>query len=271
MRFAYLAVLRMFRWFALLARSDRAKDAEILILRHQDAVLQRQVKNLVLRALPGRVLRGAGRPGVRLRMLLICGVRHLTRGAGRAPPCALASRPLAGPASPPAAAGSAMPPAGPGAAPPPPSPPNRSRQAIFTPFSASVLPGPAAIVISQSVIRSVSGSAATCPRNPSRRFDFDLRVCRACRSTVLIILSGATLRAIRHRPSVPSLPPAGSTSCPATSAKSPSVSAAAASRSGASGPARTSSTASASLTRSLTRPCFAAGSSQSMSGLPVRE
>jgi putative transposase len=44
MRFAYLAVLRMFGWLALLARSDRAKDAEILILRHQVAVLQRQVQ-----------------------------------------------------------------------------------------------------------------------------------------------------------------------------------------------------------------------------------
>jgi hypothetical protein len=32
-------------WLALLARSGRAKDAEILILRHQVAVLQRQVKN----------------------------------------------------------------------------------------------------------------------------------------------------------------------------------------------------------------------------------
>jgi putative transposase len=43
-RFTYLAVLRVFGWLALLARSDRAKDAEILILRHQVAVLQRQVK-----------------------------------------------------------------------------------------------------------------------------------------------------------------------------------------------------------------------------------
>ena len=43
-RFAYLAVLRVFGWLALLARSDRAKDTEILILRHQVAVLQRQVK-----------------------------------------------------------------------------------------------------------------------------------------------------------------------------------------------------------------------------------
>ena len=37
-------MLRVFGWLALLARSDRAKDAEILILRHQVAVLQRQVK-----------------------------------------------------------------------------------------------------------------------------------------------------------------------------------------------------------------------------------
>jgi putative transposase len=43
LRIVYLAVLRVFGWLALLARSDRAKDAEILILRHQVAVLQRQV------------------------------------------------------------------------------------------------------------------------------------------------------------------------------------------------------------------------------------
>lgn len=43
LRLAYLAVLRMFGWLALLARSDHAKDAEILILHHQLAVLQRQV------------------------------------------------------------------------------------------------------------------------------------------------------------------------------------------------------------------------------------
>ena len=37
-------MLHVFGWLALLTRSDRAKDAEILILRHQVAVLQRQVK-----------------------------------------------------------------------------------------------------------------------------------------------------------------------------------------------------------------------------------
>lgn len=42
-RFAYLAVLRVFGWLALLARSDRAKDLEILILRHQLAILMFRV------------------------------------------------------------------------------------------------------------------------------------------------------------------------------------------------------------------------------------
>ena len=41
---AYLAALRVFGWLVLLARSDRAKDAGILILRHQVAVLQRHAR-----------------------------------------------------------------------------------------------------------------------------------------------------------------------------------------------------------------------------------
>jgi hypothetical protein len=44
LRLAYLVVLRVFGWLALPACSDRAEDTEILILRHQVAVLQRQVK-----------------------------------------------------------------------------------------------------------------------------------------------------------------------------------------------------------------------------------
>ena len=39
LRFAYLVVLRVFGWLAVPARPDRAKNAEILILRHQVAVL----------------------------------------------------------------------------------------------------------------------------------------------------------------------------------------------------------------------------------------
>ena len=44
LRFAYLAALWVFDWLALAARSGRAKDAEIPILRHQVAVPRRQVK-----------------------------------------------------------------------------------------------------------------------------------------------------------------------------------------------------------------------------------
>jgi putative transposase len=75
-------MLRMFGWLALLARSDRAKDAEILVLRHQAAVLQHQVKVPRLSRADRAVLAALARllPGSHLRTLrLIVSPRTLPR------------------------------------------------------------------------------------------------------------------------------------------------------------------------------------------------
>jgi hypothetical protein len=41
LRLVYLMLVRVRSWLALLARSDTAKDVEILTLRHEVAVLRR--------------------------------------------------------------------------------------------------------------------------------------------------------------------------------------------------------------------------------------
>ena len=72
-------------WLALLARSDRAEDAEILILRHQVAVLQRQVKAPRLSWADRAVLAALARllPGSQLRHLrLIVSPRTVLRSLG---------------------------------------------------------------------------------------------------------------------------------------------------------------------------------------------
>src|SRR5499425_2319117 len=82
LRFAYLTVIRVFSWLALLARSDRAKDTEILILRHQVEVLQRQVMTPRLSWADRAVLSALARllPGSRLRQLrLVVSPRTLLR------------------------------------------------------------------------------------------------------------------------------------------------------------------------------------------------
>jgi putative transposase len=82
MRFAYMVVLRVFGWLALLARSNRAKDAEILTLQHQVALLQRQVKTPRLSWAERAVLAALARqlPGTQLRQLrLIVSPRTLLR------------------------------------------------------------------------------------------------------------------------------------------------------------------------------------------------
>ena len=86
LRFAYLVVLRVFGWLALLARSDRAKDAEILILRDQVAVLQRQVKTPQLSGADRAVLAALARlltRGERGQLPLIICPRTLLRWHAR--------------------------------------------------------------------------------------------------------------------------------------------------------------------------------------------
>ena len=90
-RFAYLAVVCVFGWLALPARSGRAKDAEILILRHQVAVLRRQVKT------PGLSWAGRAIVAALARLLPRSQLRRAAPDHLPADPAALAREP--GPAA----------------------------------------------------------------------------------------------------------------------------------------------------------------------------
>lgn len=64
-RLVYLFVVRVLGWLALVARSDVAKDVEILVLRHEVAVLRRHVArprpdraDRAMLAAPARLLPG---------------------------------------------------------------------------------------------------------------------------------------------------------------------------------------------------------------------
>jgi hypothetical protein len=127
----------------------------------------------------------------------------------------------------------------------------------------SVFSSPQALVSSPPVVSPVVGSMPRWARKPSRRAAGDLRLCRVAGSTVEITRSGTTRRAMRHRPSVPSEPSAGSTSCPATKASN-ATACACASVNSISASAATSRFASP--TSIVTSSSRAAGSDQSIFG-----
>jgi nitrogen-specific signal transduction histidine kinase len=72
MRLVYLVFWQLMQWMLLLARDSAAKDVELLVLRHEVAVLRRQVAG-------PRYERAAAGPGVRP---VLVGTRCAEGGSG---------------------------------------------------------------------------------------------------------------------------------------------------------------------------------------------
>ena len=83
-RLAYLLLARVLSWLALLSRSDAAKDVEILVLRHEVAVLRRRNPRPTLTWLDRAVLCALSRLlPTQLRRLRLVSPRTLLRWHAR--------------------------------------------------------------------------------------------------------------------------------------------------------------------------------------------
>jgi putative transposase len=79
LRLAYLLLVRVLSWLALLARSDATKDVEILVLRHEVAVLRRHKPRPALTWVDRALLNALSRLPTSLRKLRLVSPRTLLR------------------------------------------------------------------------------------------------------------------------------------------------------------------------------------------------